>query len=141
MDDFQFISEEAKAKLRRLMELREAKDIASEAEKKAKEEYQDMELEVYEALEGVEGALKVPLGPPWGTVSFSTRTTTYSKILDEDELQEYLEKRALADEIVSTTFAKKRLNELVRQAEEAGDEMPPGLARYKSRGITIKRQK
>lgn len=135
------IPESSKSKLRRLMELREARDTAKEKLAVAEEEYRDMEAEVFESLEGIVGALKVPLGPPWGEVSFTKRETTYAKLLNEDEFMAYLKKHAKDEEMTTIKFSGARMNEMARTADESGTDMPPGLSAYKNRGVSIKAQK
>jgi hypothetical protein len=136
------IPEAAKAKLRRLMEARDKRDKAKKALETAEKDYREIEAEVHEELsESVEGTLKVPLGPPWGTVSFLPKSTTYSNVLNEDRLLEYLEDRALVDEYTKPSVVKGRLNELVREIEDTGEQMPPGLDAYKRRYVQITKQK
>ena len=137
------VNAEAKAKFRRLIEARTARDEAKKALETAEQEFRDIEAEVYEALEdsGVKGTLKVDLGPPWGTISFRTRETFYGRIIDDHLAQEYFEQRAMMDEVSAPKFVKRRINEIVREAMEGDGEMPPGIDYYPQRGVTITRQK
>lgn len=135
------ISDEDKAKLRRLMEARVKRDEAKSALDLAEGDFREIEAEVYERLEGVEGTIKVPLGDPWGTVSFRNRETFYGRIIDDEAALEYFEKRAMLDEVTTAKFAKARINEIVREARETDGEMPPGIDYYAQRGVTITRPK
>lgn len=135
------ISDEDKAKLRRLMEARIKRDEAKQALTLAEDDFREIEAEVYERLQGVEGTIKVPLGAPWGTVSFRNRETHYGRIIDDEAALEYFEKRAMLDEITTAKFAKARINEIVREALEGDGEMPPGIDYYADRGVTITRPK
>ena len=136
------ISEENKSKLRRLMETRQKRDEDKKALELSEAAYREAEAEVFEALnDSVEGTIKVPLGPPWGTVSFRTRETTFGNIYDEEAALEYFEQRMMMDEISAPKFVKRRINEIVRDLDEQGLELPPGVAAYKQRGVTITRQK
>lgn len=137
------ISDDAKFKLRRLMELRQDKDEKEAAAKAAAADFRAMEAEVFDALEesDVQGTIKVNLGEPWGTVSFRTRETYFARIIDDEKALQYFEQRAMTDEISAPKFVKARLNEIVRDHREQGLEMPPGLDYYPQRGITITRQK
>jgi hypothetical protein len=47
----------------------------------------------------------------------------------------------MLDEVTSPRFAKARINEIVRDMQEQGQPMPPGIDYYANRGITITRQK
>lgn len=142
------ISEESKRKLRRLLELRERRDQAKVALEEAERNFRDAEADVYEAMApdengegGIKGTIKVPLGPPWGDVSFRTRETYYGRIIDDEAALEYFERRAMTDEVSAPKFVKARINEIVRDCIEQGAEMPPGIDYYPQRGITITRQK
>jgi hypothetical protein len=137
------VSEQDKSKLRRLMELRVARDESKKAAEKAEAEYREIEAEVYEALEAVEGTIKVPLGDPWGTVSFRQRETYYGRLIDDEAALEYFARRAMLNEMTAPKFVKARLNEIVRDCVEQGnfDELPPGVDYYANRGVTITRPK
>lgn len=144
------ITEEAKAKCRRLMEARQKRDEAKKAQEKAEADYRELEAEVYEDLEALRdpndpnakrSSIKIPLGPPWGTVTFVQRETYYGRIIDDEAALEYFEARAMADELTAPKFVKARLNEIVRDAIEQGGDMPPGVDYYANRGVTITRPK
>lgn len=144
------VSEEAKAKFRRLMEARTKRDELDKAAKEAKAEFQEIEAEVFEALEklrdpndpnATRSAIKVHLGEPWGTVSFRGRETRYGRIVDEEAALEYFEQRQMIEEVTRSEFAKKRLHEIVRDHYEQGLDMPPGVDYYTNSGVTITRQK
>lgn len=135
------ISEKAKAKLRRFMEARDQRDKDKVALEQSEAAYREIEAEIHEELSDLAGTLKVPLGPPWGTVSFLAKKTTYANILNPDRLLEYLEERAMMDEMTEPKLVKGRLNELVRELEETGAEMPPGLDSYPRRYVQITKQK
>lgn len=135
------ISEDSKAKLRRHMEAREARDEAKMALKNAEAHLRETEDDVYESLEDLEGTLKVNLGEPWGTVSFRTRETFYGRIIDDEAALEYFERRQMMDELTAPKFVKARVNEIVRDHIEQGIDMPPGIDYYPNRGVTVTRQK
>lgn len=135
------IPEEAKAKLRRLMEARTARDEAKKALEQAEADFREIEAEVYEELASVKGTVKVPLGEPWGTVSFRQRETYYGRIIDDEAALEYFEQRQMMDELTAPRFVKARLNEIVRECVEQGEAPPPGVDYYANRGVTITRQK
>lgn len=137
------ISTESKAKLRRLMESRTRRDEAKVALEEAEADFRSCEADVFEALDdsGVQGTVKVDLGPPWGIVSFRTRETLYGRIIDEERALRYFEGRAMIDEVSAPKFVKRRINEIVRDFHEQGMDMPPGIDYYPQRGVTITRQK
>ena len=133
------------AQLRRLMELREERDRLDVAAKKAKTDYQEAELELYERLSDgpVSRLNNVDLGPPWGKVSFGARETYYGRIIKgmEGEALEYYRQRAALEQVTEPKFVMARINEEVRQRREQGEKMPPGIDFYARRGVTITRQK
>lgn len=139
------ISEEVISQLRRLMELREKRDEDAVKAKRSEIEYREIEADVFEALDlgPVDRLNNVDLGPPWGRVSFRTRETTYGRLIkgQEDLAEEYFREQGALDSVSTRKFQMKRINEIVRAADEQGEKMPPGLDFYKNRGVTITRQK
>lgn len=137
------IAPEAIEKLRRLMEARQKRDEDKVAAEASEREYREMEAEVYESLEEsqTKGSIKIDLGPPWGTVSFSPRETYFGRIIDKEKAMEHFEQRAMVEEISEPKFAMKRIHEIVRNVQEQGGNMPPGVDYYARRGVTITRQK
>lgn len=144
------VSDDAKAKLRRLMEARTKRDELKTALEDAEADFREQEAEVFEALEELRdpndpspkrSAIKVHLGDPWGTVSFRARETTFGRIIDEEAAMEYFEQRQMIEEVTGPKFVKARLNEIARDHREQGIDMPPGMDYYPQRGVTITRQK
>ena len=133
-------------RLRRHMELRDARDRAKVALKNAEDAFRDSEADLYETLMDEDtGAVKrippVDLGEPWGRVAFGARETIYGRVIDDEAALRYFEDRAMVDEVSAPKFTMKRINELVRDAYEQGEQMPPGLDFRPVRGVTITRQK
>lgn len=128
---------------RRLMALREARDLAKKAADAAEEEYREAEADAFEALEDSPhaGTVKLDLGEPYGVVSFLPRTTVYGRIIDQDAALEHYENRAMVEEITVPKFSGKRINEEVRNHREQGLPMPPGVTYYERRNVTITKQK
>lgn len=137
------ITEQQKSQFRRLLELRDKKDESEATAKAAKEEYQQAELEMCEEFQesGVEGTIKADLGPPYGSVSFRARETTYSEIYDDEAALRYFEERCMIDEVTAPKFSKKNVNAIVRDLNEQGLKLPPGVSFRKVRGMTITRPK
>ena len=133
------------AQLRRLMELRESRDDLKVAHEKAKKEYQDAEMELYERLSDgpVSRLNNVDLGEPWGKVSFGAREQYFGKIIkgSEEEALEWFKQQARLEEVTEPKFVMARINEEVRGRREAAEKMPPGIDYYARRGVTITSQK
>lgn len=128
---------------RRLMELRQERDVADKAAKTAEKEYRDAEADLYEMMEegGAVGTQKVDLGQPWGVVSFLNRTTYFGRIVDQDKALEHYLNRGMGDEVSAPKFVMRRINDEVRDCLEQGKDMPPGVDYYSRRGVTITKQK
>lgn len=142
-------SDEFIKKMRRFIELREKRDELAEAYKTAKEEYTDLEAEVWEELAPDDPndpdykltAIKVPLGQPWGTITFQPRETIYGRIIDDEAALEYYDQRAMLDDVSAPKFVMARINEEVREKQEKGEAMPPGVDYYAKRFVSITRPK
>lgn len=137
------IDQEAVNKLRRLMEARQLRDEDKAAAEASEAAYREIEAEVHEALADgpVDRLNNIDLGPPYGKVSFHAKETTYGRIIDADKALEHFEKRAMVDEVSAPKFVMARINEIVREAEDSGQQMPPGLDYYKRRYVQITKQK
>lgn len=136
-------------KMRRFVELREKRDELAEAYKVAKEEYAELEAEVWDELAPDDpnspdyklGAIKVPLGQPWGTITFQPRETIYGRIIDDEAALEHYDQRAMLDDVSAPKFVMARINEEVREKKENGEAMPPGVDYYAKRFVSITRPK
>lgn len=137
------ISEEALTKLRRLMEAREKRDVSKKEAERAEKDYREIEAEVHEELADgpVDRLNNIDLGPPWGKVSFHAKETIYGRVIDPEAALEHFEGRAMVDEMTNPKFVMARVSEVVREAKEAGENMPPGLDYYPKRYIQITKQK
>ena len=136
------LGQDVAKKLYRLVEARERRDLDKATAERSEGEYREIEADVWEALEDS------PLRPPYkldlgdkGVVRFHPKETTYSKIVDENALLEYLEQRAMIDDLTKPQINKKALNELVREAREQDDGMPDGVTFSPRRYVQITRQK
>ena len=134
---------EVATKLRRLMELRERRDIDKAAAERSEKDYRAAEAEVWEAFEEspLKPPYKVDLGEPYGTVRFHPRETIYGRVINEHEALEHFEDRALVDEMTAPKIVMARVNEMVRELHEQGESMPPGVDFYPRRFVTITREK
>ncbi len=135
------LSEQTLSQLRRLMELRDAKDQTKLAATKASQAYTDAENAVFESLSGIKGSIKPDLGPPWGYVQFSARETHYGRVYDPLAAKKYFEEVKMTSAMSEPKFVKRRLNEIARECREHGTTPPPGIDWTTNRGVTITRQK
>ena len=86
-------------------------------------------------------AHKIPLGQPWGTITFQPRETIYGRIIDDEAALEYYEGRAMQDDVTAPKFVMARINEEVRERHENGEKMPPGIDYYPKRFVSVTRPK
>lgn len=144
VDDLDGLTDEEKiaSKFRRLVELRETRDVDKLAAEKSEEAYRDYESELFEAMKAspIKGTRRIDLGPPHGLVVFTPRETKFGRILDLDKALEHFEQRAMVESMTKPAIAKRKLNEMVREYLEQGKPMPPGIDWYPQRGITISKK-
>lgn len=133
------IPEETKAAVRRFLELREQRDEAKKAAEKAEEEYREAEAHMHEALEDT--SLPIDVGEPWGRVTLTPKSTRYAKIINRDKALDWLESRAMVDETTHVKIVSARANEIVREAYDNGEPMPPGFDFYTREYVQITRKK
>lgn len=134
--------EQLASKFRRLVELRDKRDIAKGALERYEKEYRSYEADLWDELEAspLQGTIKIDLGDE-GVVTFQRRETIYGRVLDADKALEYFERRALTDEFTQPKLVSRRVNELVREKVESGEPVPPGLDFYAQRFISISKKK
>jgi hypothetical protein len=139
MPEAQTIGVEEQKKLRLLVQLREQRDAAAAALEAIEKEYREHEADVWMALDEspLTGAIKFDLGEPYGVVTFQYRETYYGRIIDKEATLEHFEQRAMIDDVMEPKLSKKRINEIVNDCLDAGQELPPGLDFYARRYVSI----
>lgn len=142
MAEVELISPQHKAMLRRFLELRDAKDETAAAATAAKKAHDEAELELHDTLkEALAGTLKVDLGPPYGVTSFLPQETKVANVINEKKLERYLEDRQMTEEYSKPGLVKGRLNAMIRDFDERGEEYPPGLEKFTKRFVRVTRSK
>lgn len=128
-----------RSKFANLVELRDEKDIAKKKADKLKDEYDALQEELWEAMEdsGL-GSLKLEIGDE--NITFVARETLYGSVFDKDAAAEAFKKDGRFDEYTGIKFEAKRINELVRECIENGQELPEGVDFYSRRLISISRK-
>lgn len=108
---------------RMLRQLRAELDEAELIARDAKIEYEDAQRKFFDRLEteGV-GAVKVD------GVNFVPQTTIYGQVQDREAFIEWAE--TTDESLLEPRERKALVNELVREAIEQGDPLPPGLGFY-----------
>jgi hypothetical protein len=123
--------------LRQLVDLKRAKDNAKRLYEEAERAHKELQAKIWSQMEtNGDKTLTKDLGPGYGVIQFGHRQTVYARVLDKDSL-----KAALVDmdreEIIKDDFEKRRLNEMVRDYLERGEELPPGLDIYTTDYVAI----
>lgn len=131
-----------KAKFQRLVELREERDMTKTAAKNAEKAYREYEAELFAETEeaGMEGRFGWDFGSDLGTAKFNRRRTFYGRVLDKESALKALREAGILDTIIEDHIREGRLNELVRDRLESGQDMPEGIDWYAREGITISRR-
>lgn len=127
------------SRFRRLAELRRERDIDAAAAKASESAYREYEAELLEALEdsNVKGALSFDFGGDLGEIKFQRRKTLYGRIIDKRVAMQSLLAEGLDEQMTGTKIEARRLNELVRERDESGEDLPEGIGFYEKRFISI----
>ncbi len=127
------------AKFRRLAELREQRDIDKAALKNSENAYREYESELLETVadSALRGSVEFDFGGDLGVIRFQPRATLYGKVVDKSAALDSLDKAMLREEMTSEAIEARRLNELVRDYLERGEELPEGIGFYERKFFTI----
>lgn len=127
------------SRFRRLAELRRDRDIDSQAAKASESAYREYEAELLEALDGsnLKGAISIDFGGDLGEIKFQRRKTTYGRIIDKRAAMQALAAEGLDEQMTGTKIEARRLNELVRERQESGENLPDGIGFYDKQFISI----
>lgn len=128
------------SKFRRLAELRQERDMDKTTADRSERAYRAYEAELMDEADSssIRGTVTHDFGDDLGTVRFTfKKPTKYGTITDPHAAAQSLREMARYDEIFAPKVQGQRLNELVRELEDSGHELPEGIGKYEKRGITI----
>lgn len=113
---------------RRVIDARAAYDKAYKARVKAEKAKKAAEADMNEAM----AKAKMPgttldLGPGYGRQQFNREQKVNSSVFDEEAAIKFFEENGMTKGYVDEKVRKKPLNQLVREALENGQELPPGV--------------
>lgn len=113
---------------RRVIDARKTYDKAYKARVKAEKAKKAAEADMNEAM----AKAKMPgttldLGPGYGVQQFNREQKVNSSVFDEEAAIKFFEENGIAAGYVDEKVRKKPLNQLVREALENGQELPPGV--------------
>ena len=131
--------EALKNRFRRLAEYRQERDQDKLTAKKSEEAYREYEAELLAVLEDsdLKGAIQFDFGGDLGTISFQRRKTIFGKVIDKQLALQSLAAEDLEEQMTGTTIEARRLNELVRERDEAGEDLPDGIGFYEKKFVSI----
>lgn len=113
---------------RRVMDARAAYDKAYKAKGKAETTKKRAEAEMNDAMmKAKTPGVTLELGPGYGIQQFNREQKVNSSVFDEAAAIKYFESKGMAAGYVDEKVRKKPLNQLVREALENGQELPPGV--------------
>lgn len=132
-------TEELASRVRRLVELRAARDQTKLAADNAKKEFESYQAAFFEEYERspLKGSIKVDIGGDHGTVQIVPRATKYGRILDRDKAEAFFKDRGRSEEFLKEDIRMGRLHELVRDHLEKKLPLPDGIDFYTKQYFTV----
>ena len=132
-------TEELASRVRRLVELRAARDTTKIAADKAKKEFESYQAAFFEEYERspLKGSIKVDIGGDFGTVQIVPRSTKYGRILDRDAAERFFKSQERSEEFMKEDVRMGRLHELVRECLEQDKPLPDGIDFYTKQYFTV----
>jgi len=133
--------------LRKLMELREARDKAKVAAEQAENAFRAQENLIHDQLKsaGRQPHVTLDLGEPYGEVRFQRRVTPYGRVYDHEAAVEALKEIGRFEELTMPAthvkFRQKALNDFVKEVAEHGGKLPPGIEPAPREFVSITRKK
>jgi hypothetical protein len=127
---------------RRVIDCRATYDAAYKARVKAEAAKKSAEADLNEAM----AKAKLPgatleLGAGYGNVQFNREQKVNSSVFDEEAAIAYFESKGMTAGYVQGKVRKKPLNQLVREALENGQELPPGVEPRVTKYVKVTKRK
>lgn len=127
---------------RRVIDARHEYDKAYKAKVKAENAKKAAESDMNEAM----AKAKLPgatleLGPDYGVQQFNREQKVNSSVFDEEAAIAYFEEKGMALGYVQGKVRKAPLNQLVREALENGQELPPGVEPRITKYVKVTKRK
>ena len=119
-------------RLSRLRILKEADKTAAGRADVAHKKYKDYEAETWNAMRDVEVQTTRT-----DDALYVRRSTIYATVQDQYAFEEWCRSKDLSEAYLEQRPAKARLNEMVRDLQDTGQEMPPGIGWYPNEFISI----
>lgn len=103
-------------------------DIKYKAKVKAENRKAQAERELHEELlKSKLPSVTIELGEPYGTMEFRRSNKTSASVFDKEAAIKFFTENHMLDAYVEGTVRKAPINQLVREWNETGKELPPGV--------------
>lgn len=127
---------------RRVIDARAEYDLAYKDKVKKENAKKVAEADMNEAmLKAKLTGATLPLGEGYGDVQFNREQKVNSSVFDEAAAIAYFEEKGLAAGYVEGKVRKKPVNQLVREALENGQELPPGIEPRVTKYVKVTKRK
>lgn len=127
---------------RRVIDARAEYDKAYKARVKAEKAKKAAESDMNDAmLKAKLPGATLELGPGYGKVQFNREQKVNSSVFDEAAAIKYFEEKGLASGYVDEKVRKKPLNQLVREALENNQDLPPGVEPRVTKYVKVTKRK
>lgn len=127
---------------RRVIDCREEYEKARKEKVKQEKIMKSAEADMNDAM----AKAKMPgttleLGPGYGKVQFNREQKVLSSVFDEAAAIAYFEEKGMGPGYVQGKVRKAPLNQLVREALESGQELPPGVEPRVTKFVKVTKRK
>lgn len=113
---------------RAVIDRRAEYDAAHKKKVKAEKAKKAAEADLHDALlQSKQKSTTLELGEGYGTVEFGRRKKTSASVFDKDAAVKYFKEHNMLDGYVEGTVRKAPINQLVKEFDESGIELPPGI--------------
>jgi hypothetical protein len=127
---------------RRVLDLRADYEIKRKAKVKAESKMKVAEADMNEALvKAKQKGTTLELGAGYGDVQFNREQKVNSSVFDEAAAIAWFEEQGLATGYVEGKVRKAPVNQLVREALENGQELPPGIEPRVTKYVKVTKRK
>lgn len=123
---------------RRVIDRRKEYDVAHKAKVKAEKAKKGAEAELHDALvKSKQPSTKLELGEGYGTVEFRREKKTFASVFDKEAFRKWCEETNHDQAYLASEPRKAPLNALVKEYDENGQELPPGVEPRITKYVTV----
>lgn len=127
---------------RRVIDLRADYEKKRKAKTSAEEKMKHAEADLNDAMAKAKmPGVTLELGPGYGKVQFNREQKVLSSVFDEDAAIAYFKEHGMETGYVQGKVRKAPVNQLVREALENGQELPPGIEPRVTKFVKVTKRK